>query len=566
MVTGLKRKQENIISLIVCIAVFIVLLKVTTVESFVPWGIPADDGSSIQPFITSKTTRQDFRIPQDMGNRESKPLTQDYFWVYLDWDGSQTVREFILQLYHKVEIEIIVGDESKTITDWEVYAEVTVEIVRGYNEWQDMRFGLKKIDNNVFSDLTKADRVEKVVLLYRNLELEFYHKTSEAEVEQTKTLQQWNIEAWILIGWTFFLSLIAGASSKSILRKATYVPDLPPFYFWLLVALLLLSSTVIFLLISGENLDDIMRIVVLIPAPVLSVLFSLYFAFWLAAKFRPERLREMAFITIDMPKLADVLEGRRQLTDENELITDIDVLEGYINDNGDLEFINDPQNWWETIRRVKMGGIKFDIKKLGKRIRIRQRRKNYDDIIYCEHFEKQEVSAKIKDGALFSISSFIILLGIVTWIVPLIFGFANIIFSILGSVFLFSGILLFVWENVLITSPIITVVPITKREAVAIIRDNISLELKNQEIADLNLELFREKAMLSARSRDLTMKGLDAIGEAIMPLMELSKSVEESAETPEKLIAKLKDWNAEWGETMEKYRKVEEESENKGEK
>ena len=229
-----------------------------------------------------------------------------------------------------------------------------------------------------------------------------------------------------------------------------------------------------------------------------------------------------------------------------------------------MEFINDPQNWWETIRRVKMGGIKFSISKLGKKINIRQKRRNYDDIIYCEDFDKQDVGASLKENALFSLSAVIIILGMLTWIVPLIVGFANVIFSILGTVFLVSGCILFVWENVIITSPIINVTPITKREAIEIIRDNISLQMKNEEIADLQLELFKEQAMLSKRTRELTRKGLAAIEEAIMPLIELTTQVDATEETPEQVLKKLKEWDAEWGETIAKYTKVDE-TESKGE-
>lgn len=559
----MKREKENLIVFVVFVLTFILVIKVSTVEAFVPWGVPADDGSVIQPFITSQTTGKDFRIPQDLGKRND-PLSQDWFWMYLEWGGSQTTREFIIQIYHQVEREIIIGDQTTTELVWEVYAEKVIEMIKGYNEWQDSRFGLKRIDKNVFSDLDKADNLEKIVILYRNLELEFYHETSYAEIEQTKTLQMWNLESLIIIGWAFFLAFVGGASSKVILRKATYVPDLPPFYFWILIFMLIASGTVIFLLISGENLDQIFRLVVLIPAPVLALLFALYFAFWLAAKFRPDKLREIAFITIDMPKLEDVIAGRRQLKDENELITDIDIMEGYINQDGEMEFINDPQNWWETIRRVKMGGIKFSISKLGKKINIRQKRRNYDDIIYCEDFDKQDVGASLKENALFSLSAVIIILGMLTWIVPLIVGFANVIFSILGTVFLVSGCILFVWENVIITSPIINVTPITKREAIEIIRDNISLQMKNEEIADLQLELFKEQAMLSKRTRELTRKGLAAIEEAIMPLIELTTQVDATEETPEQVLKKLKEWDAEWGETIAKYTKVDE-TESKGE-
>ena len=346
----MKREKENLIVFVVFVLTFILVIKVSTVEAFVPWGVPADDGSVIQPFITSQTTGKDFRIPQDLGKRND-PLSQDWFWMYLEWGGSQTTREFIIQIYHQVEREIIIGDQTTTELVWEVYAEKVIEMIKGYNEWQDSRFGLKRIDKNVFSDLDKADNLEKIVILYRNLELEFYHETSYAEIEQTKTLQMWNLESLIIIGWAFFLAFVGGASSKVILRKATYVPDLPPFYFWILIFMLIASGTVIFLLISGENLDQIFRLVVLIPAPVLALLFALYFAFWLAAKFRPDKLREIAFITIDMPKLEDVIAGRRQLKDENELITDIDIMEGYIIKMGK----------WNSLMILKIGGKRLDV-------------------------------------------------------------------------------------------------------------------------------------------------------------------------------------------------------------
>jgi hypothetical protein len=321
-----------------------------------------------------------------------------------------------------------------------------------------------------------------------------------------------------------------------------------------------------FLLIAGEDLDSIIRVILVIPAPVLSVFVMIYFAFWLAARFRPKRLREFLFIILDLPKLEDVKKGIRKLRDEHDLPVDGEIMEGYINPSGEIELVNDPESYWETFRRIKMGGIKFNMKKLGKRIRVKQRFKNFDDIIFCEKFEKQDLEVKVKPNALASISSVIIIVGIFTWIVPLIFNFASILFSILGSIFLGSGLLFFFWENVEVTSPIITVTPITDRDAITIIRDKLTLEMKDQEISDLELEMYKNQSSLVKKVRAQTRRALEEVADAVLPIKEIADAEIDIEELPPEMQKLIKKWSEDWtknkslGDLLESTEKAEQES------
>lgn len=530
---------NGFIILSLMIATGILIINPTT--AFVPWGIVADDGSAIQPFTTSRTTGKDFRIPQDQDT-----LALDHFYVYLEWRGSQTQREFIIQLHEEKEREIIVGETSYIETFWEVRAEIVVQMIKGSNEWQDSRFALKTIDSSVLSDFKKAESREKVIILYRNLEIEFFHKTSYAEIEQTKTVQQWNIEAIILALWTIFLGFVSGGASKFILDKATYVPDLPHWSIWILVFLFIFVASILFFLISGYNLDEVLRVILLVPAPVISIFFAIYFMFWLAARFRPSKLREFLFIILDLPNLKDVRTGKRRLRDENELPCDAAIMEGYINKDGAIELIDDPQSYWEMIRRVKLGGIKFNIKKFGKRIRIRQRKKIFDDIIFCEKFEKQDLDVKIKSGALWSLSSVIIIIGIFTWIFPLFFNFASITTSILGTLFILVGALYFIWENIDIAAPVVNITPITNRSSIEIIRDKLSLDMKDDEISKLEISLYQEKSNLAEKSRIQTMKALAEVEDSVLPIKEIAEGELDIEDLPEPIQKFVKSWVEKW--------------------
>lgn len=551
--------SNGIIVLSLMLSFTIVLTNIYSAGSFEPWGIVADDGSAIQPFITSKTTGRDYKIPQDQNT-----LDTDNFWLYLEWRGSQSQREFIMQIYEEKEREIIIGGESETEKFWEVRAEKIIVMVKGVNVWTDSRFGLKLIDNIEMLEFGEAAVKEKIVILYRDLEIEFFHKTSYAEIEQTKTIQTWNIEAIILSLWTIFLGFVAGGSSKFILDKATYVPDLPHWSIWILIFLFVVIATILFFLVSGYNLDEVMRVFILIPAPVVSIFFAVYFAFWLAARFRPSRLREFLFIILDIPTLDDIKSGKRKLRDENELPVDAEIMEGYINKSGSIELIDDPNSYWETIRRVKLGGIKFNLKKYGKRIRVRQKRKLFDDIIFCEKFEKQDLSVKVKSGALWSLSSVIIIIGIFTWIFPLFLSFATITTSILGTLFIVIGCLYFIWENIDISAPVVNVTPITDRSAIAIIKDRLSLDMKNKEISDLELELYSEKADIGKKTRSQTMKVLDLIFDALFPMRELAEGDGKVEELPDPVKKVIKKWVENWkvedavGDVSEAFRESQE--------
>jgi len=519
----------------------ILLSNPSSSEAFEPWGIVADDGSAIQPFITSRTLGRDYRIPQD-----EDTLDSDYFYIYLEWRGSQTSREFIFQLYERKERDIIIGDKTEREKYWDLYAETIIPMIRGANEWGDPRFALKKIDNSALADFQKADSKEKLVILYRNLEIAFYHKTSWAEIERTKTLMEWNIESLMLALWTIFVGFVAGVSSKVILNKATYVPDLPHWSIWILLFLIIFVSTLVFFLISGYNVDLVFRYIILVPAPLVSVMFGVYFAFWLAARFRPEKLREFLFIILDMPSLEDIRSGKRKLKDEHELPVDAITVDGFVNKKGEIELVDDPNSYWETFRRMKMGGIKFNMAKLGRRIRVRQKWKTFDDIIFCDNFEKQQLSVDIKEGALFSLSSVMILIGIFCWIFPLFLGIASITTGILGAIFLTSGVLYFIWENVDVVAPIINVSPITNREAIQIIKDKLSLDMKDEEIAELELDLFKEKSNLAKKSRAQTMKALAEVQDALLPLKELSDEELDIEDLPEPIKKIVKSWVEDW--------------------
>ncbi len=533
---------NGIFVLSLVVASFILANPITVGQSFVPWGKVANDESVIQPFITSRSTGQDFRIPQDMTT-----LDIDYFYVYLEWRGSNTYREFIVQLLEQKEREIIVGSQTSFEIYWEIYEETIVQVIKGSNEWNDPRFALVKVDNNLVSGLQKSDGKEKIRILYRDIEIEFFHLTSYAEVEQTKTVQQWNMEAIVLALWTIFLGFLAGIASRWILNKATYVPDLPHWSLWMLLFLIIAITAILFFLIAGYNLDEVLRVIILVPAPLVSVFFAIYFAFWLASKFRPKKLLEILFIILDTPTLDQVKSGERSLKGERELPVDGVIMEGYLTESGEIELVNDPDSYWETIRRLKMGGIKFSIKKLGKRIRVKQKLRNYDDIIFCEKFDKNDIEVKVKDGSLYSISSIIIIVGVFTWILPLFLSMASLITSILGTSFLLVGTLLFFWENVDISAPIVEVVPITDRDAVTIIRDRFSLDIKNNEIAELEMDLYEEKTTISKRAREQTMKALELLEDAIMPVKELSEAGQSDFdELPEVIKQAFKGWVDDW--------------------
>lgn len=522
---------------------FMNIFVVEDSEAFVPWGLVADDESVIQPFIVSRTTGKDWRIPQDESS-----LDLDYFWIYLEWRGSQTSRQFIFQLHEKKEREIIVGEQIVKEEYWDIYAEMIVSLYKGSNEWNDPRFALARMDNSILPEFQKSSSTEKVVLLYRDLIIEFYHKTSYAEIEQTKTIMQWNMESIMLVAWVVFLAFVAGGSSKLILDKATYVPDLPHWSIWILMFLLLFISALVFLLISGYNMDEVFRVIVLVPAPLIAVFFALYLAFWLASKFRPARLREFLFLILDLPTLEQVRTGQRSLRDEHELPVDAITMEGYVTKNGDFELIDDPQSYWETLRRIKTGGIKFSLGKLGKRIRVRQKWKTFDDIIFCESFEKKNLDVKMKDGALWSLSSVIILIGIFCWIFPIFFDIAGIASGILGAIFLTFGSFLFIWENIDISPPLVNVKPITNRSAIEIIRDKLSLDMKDEEISELELDLYKEKANLAKKARSQTLKALEEVEEAVLPLKEISEGEIDIEDLPEGLKKIVKTWTEKWSQ------------------
>ena len=84
-------------------------------------------------------------------------------------------------------------------------------------------------------------------------------------------------------------------------------------------------------MISGYNIDEVFRTIILVPAPLIVCFFGIYFAFWLAAKFRPDKLKEFLFIVLDFPTLEEVKTGKRRLRDENELPVDAVPIEGFIN-------------------------------------------------------------------------------------------------------------------------------------------------------------------------------------------------------------------------------------------
>jgi len=244
------------------------------IDNPLSFGIPANDGTSIQCFIVDsataggKTIDIPIKIPQD-----TDTLEYDYFWVFLDIRDLQE-RSFNLYYYEinlNGSIVKMLGNKTYTVKG-------------GDNEWHDGRFALIKIDQSNFLGFEQTDVIKMFWIEYKDVSFTFFHLTNPALV--IVPIARGELTAQILtyvIMCFAFLVMASFFASKIKKQVNTWMEfDLATV---LLAVTWMAGGFVLFALMSGSTSSDLARQAVQIPIITVEFVLSVILGLWIPSFF-----------------------------------------------------------------------------------------------------------------------------------------------------------------------------------------------------------------------------------------------------------------------------------------
>ena len=244
------------------------------VENPLSFGIPANDGTSIQAFITTtasasgKQVEIPLKIPQD-----TNVLEYDYFYVFLDIRDLDE-RTFSLYYYELLENESIgIMVANKTFT-----------VKGGDNEWHDARFALIKIDQSNFLGFEQTDVKKLFWLEYKDVSFSFFHLTNPALVIVPIERGQYTAQILYYVFMCFGLLVMASFVSSRIKKNVNTWMEFDMATV-LLVVTWMVGGFLIFTAISGSSSTDLARQAVQVPIITVEFVLSVILGLWIPSFF-----------------------------------------------------------------------------------------------------------------------------------------------------------------------------------------------------------------------------------------------------------------------------------------
>lgn len=248
---------------------------VTANENPYSFGIPADDGTTIQVYyeeefiIAGKDRVVKIKIPQD-----KKLLEYDYFYVLID------VRDGVDRHF---QVEYYEYNSSTNITG-QLLLKKLFTLGGGDNEWNDQRFGHMRIDESNFYEFTQTDVKRVFVIKYKDLEIMFDHQTNPFLVKELVSRGERTAEALYYGILTLAYMVISLFLASRIRNKlAAWVG-----FDFTTVALVISWGTLGLLgiaIIEGMTQYDVMRQTTQIPVPTILFFISVLFSLWITTFF-----------------------------------------------------------------------------------------------------------------------------------------------------------------------------------------------------------------------------------------------------------------------------------------
>ena len=238
------------------------------------FGIPAEDGTSIQVFIIDsasvggKTIDIPVKIPQD-----SDTLEFDYFWVFLDIRDLQE-RSFSIYYYE-------ISDNGTFVR---MIANKTFTVKGGDNEWHDGRFALIRIDQSNFLGFEQTDVKKLFWIEYKNVAFSFFHLTNPALVIVPIARGELTAQILSYVFMCFAFLVMASFFASRVKKKVNTWMEFD-------MATVLLAITwmvggfVLMALISGSSSDDLARQAVQIPIITVEFVLSVILGLWIPSFF-----------------------------------------------------------------------------------------------------------------------------------------------------------------------------------------------------------------------------------------------------------------------------------------
>ncbi len=435
----------------------IVLIPLASMNAWRIWGTVLPSGDcEIQVYWKSRSDldKRDYRITQDIDL-----LELDEFIVWFRFEKVDKIN-FTVQLYdYSVQTRTKIDPETNETytTQIKIYdilkKSKDFSVSRGDNI-NDKRFAEIYIDRENFPALKSTNVTQLIQVICQGFIIEFYHKTDPSLVEVIKRAGEWNTE---LIGTAFVSMAIIMCFvmfAVQIKRKVGRAPSPPHWFYFVLLAGALVLIYVAFMGLQGEPTEMIERSFTMIPWFVIPTAFGCYLVFYLLDRFSAD-LRTYFFLTIKLK--------------ENRLRIGPYILYGYRR-KGKLEMTIDPESWFETVKKLFVGGFKPPDEVVNPTVRVDSDNPvEFQDIFPVAVCNIQPTAIKKhKPGwktCGFAIGAFMFMF------LPLMVGTVSFLTAILTSSLFIVSLIVIVIDSTSITNPSIKIDPLDHRSQVAVITD-----------------------------------------------------------------------------------------------
>jgi hypothetical protein len=298
---------------------FYPLISIGAVDNPMSFGIPANDGTSIQCFVSveasvsGKQISIPLKIPQD-----TDTLEYDFFWVFLDIRDleERTFSVYYYELADNGSINKMLGNKTFTVKG-------------GQNEWHDSRFALLKIDQSNYIEFEQTDTQKMFWVEYKDVSFTFFHLTNPALVIVPISRGELTSQVLMYVIMCFFMLVMAAFASSKIKSRVNTWMD-----FDLATVLLLITwmfgGFLVYATAAGISTSEITRQAVQIPIIVVEFILAILLGLWIPSFFL-EDIVELHVVKYDpmvdtKEVMKNFLYGKHAVDPKNQILVGYEKL------------------------------------------------------------------------------------------------------------------------------------------------------------------------------------------------------------------------------------------------
>lgn len=326
----------------------LIFINTQPTQSLTVLGIQASDGTAIQVYteVGQGQDTMDTYIPQDcVGDCQvgydsffiwlSFPVIQDAKGNLLPSTKPQNVTLYMYALewrFRNVYNPVGEGCSGNNSACWvttnttdytKLVSNITISIYAGQGTTnRDTRYGITKIDSTSWTDFTSSENKTKILVIYQNLRIPFYHKTDYSLIPRTMTNGEFNSTFYTELALFCFVLMVALWGWMKVMDKMGH--NFPPLSFT--QAALIASLLVIFYLLnSSRGYSQTLYQFLNLPVEDVVTVFALAISIYIPSMFRNKEYGKALVISFKVPyidqKTLFELSTKLNITKDGRVIT-----------------------------------------------------------------------------------------------------------------------------------------------------------------------------------------------------------------------------------------------------